>query len=180
MCRDRRAVLRDQPSPSIRPSDRTRTVGIGDTAVGHYTGFVVNLSRLWRPPVPQLACLLVASRLALLSVGLLSTWLLPSGLAAQRGNLVWHEEVSRPLEIWARWDSEWYLLIADRGYDVGDVLTAFAVPYEPSAAAGFLPLYPVLIGLLRPLVGLVGAGVLISNWRFSRVFCSSTGWFCTR
>lgn len=123
----------------------------------------MDLPRLTRSPLPQLACLFVASRLALLAVGLLSTWLLPSGLAVQRGNLVWHEPAPRALEIWARWDSEWYLLIAERGYDVGAFLSTFAVAYEPSAAAGFLPLYPVLIRALAPLLGGVGAGVLISN-----------------
>jgi hypothetical protein len=123
----------------------------------------VDLPRLIRSPLPQLACLFAASRLALLAVGLLSTWLLPSGLAVQRGNLVWHEPAPRALEIWARWDSEWYLLIAERGYDVGSFLSSFAVAYEPSAAAGFLPLYPILIRVLAPLFGGVGAGVLISN-----------------
>jgi hypothetical protein len=92
---------------------------------------------------------------------LLSTWLLPSGATVQRGNLIAHETVSRPLEIWARWDSEWYLMIASDGY-VGDDRYA-GLPYESRAAAGFLPLYPLLIRALTPLFGPVGSGVLISN-----------------
>ena len=134
-----------------------------DSAVGHYTDFRVNFSRLIKPPYAHLACLFLASRLALFAVGLLSTWLLPSGAVVQRGNLIVHEPVSRPLEIWARWDSEWYLLIAAEGYDVSDHFAGLGVPYEQHAASGFLPLYPLLIRGLAPLLGPVAAGVLISN-----------------
>ncbi len=76
---------------------------------------------------------------------------------------MWHEPAPRALEIWARWDSEWYLLIADRGYDVGSIRTQFGLNTDPTATAGFLPLYPVLIRALVPVLGGVGAGVLISN-----------------
>jgi len=135
----------------------------GDTAVGHYTGSVVDISRLLRPPAARLACLFLASRLAMLSVGLLSTWLLPSGRAAQPGNLVFHDPEPRALEIWARWDSEWYLLIAAEGYEVGNRLEGLGLPYDRSATAGFLPLYPALIRVLSPILGPVGAGFVISN-----------------
>jgi hypothetical protein len=123
----------------------------------------MDLSKLLKPPMARVACLFVASRLALLAVGLLSTALVPSGIGAQPGNLVWHQPAPLPLEIWARWDSEWYLLIAEEGYDVGDRLSGFGVAYERSAAAGFLPLYPILIRMLAPVCGAVAAGVLISN-----------------
>ena len=123
----------------------------------------MDLSRLLKPPVARIACLFVASRLALLAVGLLSTALLPSGIGSQPGNLVWHQAAPAPLEIWARWDSEWLLLIAQEGYDVGDHLSGLGVAYEGSAAAGFLPLYPILIRALAPVCGPIAAGVLISN-----------------
>jgi hypothetical protein len=123
----------------------------------------MDLSKFLEPRLTRIACLFVASRLALLVVGVLSTALLPSGVGAQPGNLVWHQPAPLPFEIWARWDSEWYLLIAEEGYDVGDRLSGFGVAYERSAAAGFLPLYPMLIRLLTPLFGAVAAGVLISN-----------------
>jgi hypothetical protein len=123
----------------------------------------MTLSKFHELRLMPIACLFIASRVALLAVGLLSTALLPSGAGAQPGNLVWHQPAPLPFEIWARWDSEWYLLIAEEGYDVGDRLSGLGVAYERSAAAGFLPLYPILIRSLRPLFGAVAAGVLISN-----------------
>lgn len=123
----------------------------------------MKLPKLLEPPVVRILCLFVASRLALLAVGLLSVSLLPSGIGAQPGNLVWHQPVAPVFEIWARWDSEWYLLIADEGYDVGDRLQGLGVAYERSAAAGFLPLYPMMTRALAVLVGGVAAGALISN-----------------
>jgi hypothetical protein len=123
----------------------------------------VELTKLLKSPVVGLACLFVASRLALLVVGLLSTSLLPSGVGAQPGNLVWHQPAPLMMEIWARWDAEWYLLIAAEGYDAGDQLAGLGLAYEKSATAGFLPLYPLLLRVLTPVFGSVTAGVLISN-----------------
>ncbi|MGD9253995.1 MAG: mannosyltransferase family protein [Holophagae bacterium] len=123
----------------------------------------MDLAKILKPPVARLACLFVASRLALLAVGVLSASLLPSGIGAQPGNLVWHQPAPLAMEIWARWDAEWYLLIAAEGYDVGDRLLGLGVAYERSAAAGFLPLYPFLIRALTPIFGAVTAGVLVSN-----------------
>jgi hypothetical protein len=114
-------------------------------------------------PLAELAFMWFASRFALLLTGVLSSYLLASGLTLQTGNLVFHEPTVRALEIWARWDSEWYLMIASEGYDSSDHFERFAVPYERSATAGFLPLYPLLIRALAPLFGGVAAGVLISN-----------------
>lgn len=119
-----------------------------------------------RVPLADIAILFVSSRAALLLVGLLSTWLMASGLTVQKGNLVFHPPSPLPLEIWARWDSEWYLLIAEKGYSGEEVRRQFEglpVGYEPEATAGFLPAYPLLIRLLSPLLGGVGAGVLVSN-----------------
>jgi hypothetical protein len=136
-------------------------------------------------PFTDLVLLFVSSRLALLLVGLLSTWLMASGLSVQKGNLVYHAPAPRPLEIWSRWDSEWYLLIAGEGYAGPAVRQRFEglpVPYEPEATAGFLPLYPMLIRLLAPLAGGVGAGVIVSNlclfgslWLLYRVTSAEAG-----
>jgi len=46
--------------------------------------------------------------------------------------------------MWARWDSEWYLLIAERGYHLEESMSGRRVAYEPADATGFFPLYPIL------------------------------------
>jgi len=50
------------------------------------------------------------------------------------------------IDIWARWDSVWYLQIANQGYSASD------------NSAAFFPLYPLLISLVKPLF--LGNGVL--------------------
>jgi hypothetical protein len=56
-------------------------------------------------------------------------------------------------DVWARWDSVWFLRIAEHGYGSAE-----------EASAAFYPLYPLLVGVLgRVLLGhYVLAGVLIS------------------
>lgn len=113
--------------------------------------------------VATLAAMLVASRVALLAVGVAGHVLLPSGIDYQPGNLNWLPEAPAALEVWARWDAEWYLLIAARGYDVGDDVEAWGWPHHREAAAGFFPLYPWTVRVLSPVFGLVGAGLVVSN-----------------
>jgi hypothetical protein len=62
-------------------------------------------------------------------------------------------ELGYGIDVWARWDSDWYLRIAEDGY-----------AESPSSAPAFFPLYPALVGGLgRLLAGhYVLAGVLIS------------------
>jgi hypothetical protein len=57
------------------------------------------------------------------------------------------------LDVWARWDSEHYISIAQYGYEAG------------TDAVAFFPLYPLLMALVAPLVGgdEVLAGVLLSS-----------------
>ena len=57
------------------------------------------------------------------------------------------------IDVWARWDSVWFLRIAQDGYGTTE-----------EAAAAFYPLYPLLVGVLgRILLGhYVLAGVLVS------------------
>ncbi len=56
------------------------------------------------------------------------------------------------VDVWARWDSDWYVQIAQHGY------------VWPSSRPAFFPLYPLLIGLLGHALGghTVLAGVLVS------------------
>ena len=62
-------------------------------------------------------------------------------------------ELGYGIDIWARWDSDWYLLIAQEGYSE-----------SPSSTPAFFPLYPGLVAALgRLLAGhYVLAGVLLS------------------
>ncbi len=104
------------------------------------------------------------TRGSLLIVGLLASHLLISGLSLQKGNLVYHQPGIAPLEIWARWDAEWYLMIAERGYRAEDDYIGLPVAYRPGDATGFFPLYPLAIRALA-LVGvpILLGGVLVSN-----------------
>jgi Mannosyltransferase (PIG-V) len=56
------------------------------------------------------------------------------------------------IDVWARWDSDWYVQIAQHGY------------VWPSSRAAFFPLYPLLVGPLGHLLGghTVLAGVVVS------------------
>jgi hypothetical protein len=68
----------------------------------------------------------------------------------------WH---ARPdnvfVDVWARWDSGYYLDIARRGYWHGA---------NQDSAVDFFPMYPLLIDLVKPLAGdRVTAGILISH-----------------
>jgi hypothetical protein len=62
-------------------------------------------------------------------------------------------ELGYGVDVWARWDSDWYLLIAQEGY-----------ADSPSSTPAFFPLYPALVGVVgRLLAGhYVLAGVLLS------------------
>ena len=111
-----------------------------------------------------------ASRGILLAAGLWGATHLHSGRAVQSGNLQRDTEGPVALEIWARWDSEWYLLIAEEGYHVEERLAGRRVAYFPADSTGFFPLYPILIRgfgaflsfLPRPAALLLSA-VLVSN-----------------
>lgn len=95
------------------------------------------------------------SRLFLTLVGYVAEVALPS----QSGNGFWQINAENLfLDIWARWDSSYYLNIVDAGY--------FFHPGEKSTVA-FFPLYPLLVDLLNSLLqSPVLAGILVSNFCF--------------
>lgn len=67
-------------------------------------------------------------------------------------------------DLFARWDSEWYLSLAQGGYSTVDLH-----PNQPGATNyAFYPLYPLLMWLVSSVSGLslTWAGVLISNLCF--------------
>ncbi len=61
-------------------------------------------------------------------------------------------ELGAVVDVWARWDSEWYLRIAESGYD------------WPSSTPAFFPLYPLLVGGLGRILGgqFLLAGLVVS------------------
>lgn len=61
-------------------------------------------------------------------------------------------ELGAAADVWARWDSDWYLRIAESGYD------------WPSSTPAFFPLYPLVVGGLGRLLGgrFLLAGLVVS------------------
>ena len=104
------------------------------------------------------------TRAGLLLVGVLALGLMGSVRDRMPGNLVAHLPAPLPLEIWARWDSEWYLLIAEKGYQSGDLLARYGPNYRAEDTVGFFPLYPLLIRALAASgIGSLAAALLLSN-----------------
>jgi hypothetical protein len=112
------------------------------------------------------------TRAGLLLVALLASQLLVSGLVLQKGNLVYPGIGPLPLQVWSRWDGEWYRLIAERGYRGADLYVAERreeaagrfVAYAPGDSTGFFPLYPLLLRLLGLLgIPTLAGGVLVAN-----------------
>jgi hypothetical protein len=69
-------------------------------------------------------------------------------------------ELGAALDVWARWDSDWYLRIAEDGYS------------WPSQTPAFFPLYPLLVAALgRILLGhYLLAGVVVSTLAAAAAF----------
>jgi Gpi18-like mannosyltransferase len=106
------------------------------------------------------------SRIALEIVGILSAFYFPPAQAIFKiRDLQYHAVQARPLEMWARWDSEWYLLIADHGYASYEYFKdAGGGRYLQQDSAKFFPAYPIAIRTLTFITGnSVLAGILISN-----------------
>jgi Gpi18-like mannosyltransferase len=106
------------------------------------------------------------SRIALEIVGILSAFYFPPAQAIFKiRDLQYHAVQARPLEMWARWDSEWYLLIADHGYASYEYFKdAGGGRYLQQDSAKFFPAYPIAIRTLTFITGnSVLSGILISN-----------------
>ncbi len=108
-----------------------------------------------RRALAGLLILFAVSRALLLGAGLHGARTLGSGRAAQPGNVQRPWYGPQALEIWARWDAEWYLLIAERGYHLEERMAGKRVAYRPADATGFFPLYPLLIRALGEALALI-------------------------
>jgi hypothetical protein len=116
----------------------------------------VDAGQLWRSvrPAPALEIFLW-SRLALWGAALFALYVFEPNRhpEADRWDSSRLHELGAGIDVWARWDSDWYLRVAEDGYSG-----------SPSSTPAFFPLYPGLVGLLgRLLAGhFVLAGVLLS------------------
>ena len=94
------------------------------------------------------------SRAALWALAAATVLIFESELNPRRGR--WDSdrlhELGAAIDVWARWDSDWYLRIAESGYD------------WPSSTPAFFPLYPLLVGVLGRLLGglFLLAGLVVS------------------
>ncbi len=96
----------------------------------------------------------VWSRLALWGLAAGTVLLFDDHLNPARGR--WDSprlhELGAAFDVWARWDSDWYLRIAESGY------------HWPSSTPAFFPLYPATVAVAGRLLGdrFLLAGVLVS------------------
>lgn len=112
----------------------------------------------------------VISRFSLIIVGYLCQYLPlstyhPGEEIVSRG---WFISPNRILDIWGRWDTEWYLDIIQKGYEIrGDITTT-------SSNIAFFPLYPYTVKYLsflipessRSVENIFVLGVFVSNIMF--------------
>lgn len=92
------------------------------------------------------------TRVAITAVALLAA-LLPTHARLEReGASPLLDDLGWPIDLWARWDSVWYLTIAEQGY------------HGAAETLAFWPLYPALVAALGAVIGDhdLTAGVFIS------------------
>lgn len=117
-------------------------------------------------PFRKVVLLFLVSRIALEVIGLLAVFYFPSAETFSRGrDLRYHHPQPVWVEIWARWDSEWYLLIADRGYSSHEYFRdQGGGRYLPQEASKFFPGYPLAVRAASLVVrNSILAGFLVSN-----------------
>jgi mannosyltransferase PIG-V len=133
-------------SPPV-PIRRTRAIS------GPYAPRVQHLGRERSTTWPPLR-IFIWSRLALWIAAAGTVLLFESSLNPER--VRWDSErlheLGRIVDVWARWDSDWYLKIAEEGYS------------WPSSTPAFFPLYPLLVAGVGRVLGahFLLAGVFIA------------------
>lgn len=117
---------------------------------------LITLLRSRLGPYAQILLIFLASRLMLTLIGVLTLLSFdnPAGHWLTWENL---------LDLYARWDSAWYLSIIKGGYSLIEVTE------QPGATNfAFFPLYPWLVATVQQALGVpaITAGVLVSNLAF--------------
>ncbi|HSE39576.1 MAG TPA: hypothetical protein VLH08_02320, partial [Acidobacteriota bacterium] len=106
------------------------------------------------------------SRIGLEVVGLLSAFYFPSAQILFKGrDLQYHKKQPQALDMWARWDSEWWLLIADKGYGNYELFKNYGGGrYLQQETAKFFPAYPLAIRFVSFVTrNSLLAGIIVSN-----------------
>lgn len=118
------------------------------------------LERRLRHPAVWVVLCFVLSRLVLEGVGLASR----EGYKDLIDNIYqWFLVKQVWLDIWAAWDSGWYVNIVQHGYD-RFVLETLPDGSPRQLNLAFFPLYPLLVWLLKQVTGhTVASGVIIAN-----------------
>src|SRR5437867_13172558 len=114
----------------------------------------------------QIILVYIFSRFLLELIGILAMFYFPSARNIfSVSDLLYHQQQPRSIEMWARWDSEWYILIAENGYASYHVFRDAAHGrYLPQETAKFFPAYPLSIRLFSLLThNSVIAGLIVSN-----------------
>ena len=90
------------------------------------------------------------SGLALYALATFAAWVPFEGLAAKAGDPP--DALSAGLDAWSRWDTTWYLIIADTGYQ------------WDTRATAFFPVYPMTVRLVNAVLpgGTLGAAIFVS------------------
>jgi hypothetical protein len=121
------------------------------------------------PYIWYVLILLGISRVALTGIGMMSRWTMlelttarPSDLSGGYSDKLW-------LDVWAVWDSGWYLDIAQRGYSadsISPLVAKTALPGQYNYA--FFPLYPMLMRAAAFVLGgnVCLGGFVVSNAAF--------------
>lgn len=94
----------------------------------------------------------VWTRAAIAAVAMLATTLPTHARLEREGTSPLLHDLGWPIDLWARWDSVWFLTIAEHGY------------HGAAETLAFWPLYPALIASLGAVLGGhdLAAGVLVS------------------
>lgn len=113
--------------------------------------------RWWLAPVVAFA----VTRLIVFLAGYLGEIALPGNV----GDDYWHVAPDNLfIDLWARWDSGFYLTIIEQGY-------SYSATGMSNVA--FFPVYPLLVNLVNSVIGNAAlAGILVSNAEACSPLCS--------